>query len=271
MRILKILVFFTIAALSLQAVHAEDRVQHGLPGLNQLVQATGTAPDSWPTQPGTLLEEQEWNQAEFGQTHIEHIAPKIYTHAFDLSLVMFRDTGWSKKEVLTRMKRVAEIYGQCDIQLKSIKLVTTNASRGWIDIDTEDTPEGENRDIRIAAVTPKSAPEPIIYLIRSIKDRTTGIAWFEDEETPASHPLANTIWMPHDVTTEEYKNRRDSRYSPIAHELAHILCRCGHIPGDEDNILSRYYDAANDQITPGQCAQFKSSRFVRPIRNQKPD
>lgn len=261
---------FSIAAFSLQAAHAVDRVPPGLPGLNQLVQATGTTPDSWPTKPGTLLEEQKWNQVGFGQTRIENLDVKIYTHEFDLSLVIFRDTGWTKKEVLTRMQRVAEIYTQCNIQLKSIKLVVTNAPRGWIDIDTD--PKGENRDIRMAAVTPDiSTLKPIIYFIRSIADESTGLAQIDDGRLPPSHPLTNTIWMPHEVTTEEYKNRRDSRYSPIAHEVAHILCRCGHIPGDEDNILSQYYDAANAQITPEQCEQFKSSRFVRPIQNPKPD
>jgi hypothetical protein len=216
-------------------------------------------------------EEIVWKNAGFFKPRIEFIdtnrfygkSKQLFTHTFDLTLVMFRETGWRKKVILKRLKKVADIYAQCGIKIEKIKYVTANAPDGMIDFSCPGY-----RDQKIAQRVPPTS-KPILFYFRSIPE-LNAYAWVEhsdNEEIPDA--IKNTAWFSLSVAMILNKKIRHPNYVSEAHELGHILLdSLDHAPEGVENLMAENYDHVNDQLTVKQCRKIKSHHLVTPLKKQ---
>jgi len=213
-------------------------------------------------------EEMVWENAGFFKPKIEYIdtnrfyrkSKPVFTHTFDLTLVMFRETGWEKKVILKRLKKLADIYAQCGIKIGKIKFVTAGAPDEMIDFSRPGY-----RDQKIAQQVPPT-PKPILFYFRSIP-KLNAYAWVEHSDNEEiSDAIKNTAWFSLSVAMLLNKRIRHPNYVSEAHELGHILLdSLEHTPEGIENLMSDNYDHVNDQLTEEQCRKIKSHHLVTPI------
>jgi hypothetical protein len=213
----------------------------------------------------TTNEIDQWLSAGFWRPEIKvinaspSIAPEgTFTHKLNMTLVLFRNTGWTEDRVKAQVSRASEIYKQCGIELSEVKLVIANAPSGIIDVSYN------NRDDeRISRSTPESK-KPIVYFVRSNAEGQTAYSWGASVEKP-SRARFNTIWMTDDID-KSYKEVHDPSYNVLAHEIGHILCGCSHFPGDEKNLMAGKINLLNDRLNQTQCEVFQKSSLVEKIQ-----
>ncbi len=180
----------------------------------------------------------------------------LYTHAFSPHALFVTGSGWTPELIRNEFKRVQEIYNQCQIRvdLQEIHEVTGSEERlsllGQSDLEIVEELNIPNR--------------PLVGFAGLI-----GVSYSHgDEFSPLSlqKALTNTSWLGWEIETQEYKKDRDPSYSPVAHELAHVLCNCGHVASGERNLLSGHAHDVNAVITPQQCETFRHSPLVRELK-----
>lgn len=221
-----------------------------------------------PTGNETASEEKRWADAGFGKPEIDWIdsgrfypdSNQSFTHRLDITLVMFRGTGWRKKVVFKRLQKVADIYGRCGLRLGRIKLVIADAPGGMIDFVRPGY-----RDVEIAQKVPSTA-KPIFFYFRSIPELNAH-AWVQtqqDDEIPQA--IRNTAWFSLSVTLKLNIKLRHPGYVSEAHELGHILLdTLEHVPDGVENLMAGDYEYVNDRLNPQQCEKIKSHPLVIPL------
>ncbi|WP_291516276.1 hypothetical protein [Bdellovibrio sp. ArHS] len=137
------------------------------------------------------------------------------------------------------------------------KLIVVDAPNDWLDID-------HNRYAQIAQMIPQSAARPILAFVRADgRHGDTGYAYRRGRFGQAA--TVDTGWITNEVNSDTYKKIRTSGYSPLAHELAHILGNSGHVIGDEKNLLGNSPVTVNNHITKEQCETFKRHPSITPL------
>lgn len=214
---------------------------------------------------GSSRDIERWSQAGFGHPEILSFSMQgssnssvHFTHKLDLSLVMFRNADWTVEMVKASMTQAAEIYQQCGIRLDKATLVVVDAPEGLVDIDKI----WEGRDLAIAERIP-DLKKPIIYFVRSSQDGNN--AWANPKYFVKNKALQDTAWITAGVNSDSYKYIRDPEYSPIAHEIAHLLGNRAHVGWGINNILGGRPNNTNAEITPEQCRDFKKYRAIKKI------
>lgn len=244
-------------------VHAENRDVTNLLKTFESINQSNFIQCGPVTDPGLSKDETSaWITAGFRNPEIKSIdirptsdtAATTYTHEFDLSLVMFKGSGWSEELVRSSITRVSEIYRQCGIRVGKAKLVMIEPPNDWIDITLD-------RDRELAKMTPHMS-KPTLYFVRSSLEGYTAYAW---DKSGCSRERCDTAWITNDINSAAYKRYRDSNYSPIAHEIAHLLGNCDHIKNDSKNILGNSASTVNDQIMQDQCESFKKHESMRKL------
>lgn len=207
-----------------------------------------------------------WDENGFGKVIFKEVPLAVpeskvpMTHEVRLTAILFRLAGWDETKVQAAFQRAAEIYAQCGIRILPPRLVIADSPEGQV-LTTEQVK-------KIAGQTPQNLPKPWVYFVSQplgVDDRVeNAYAYTRDAGAVNSH--FDTIWMGSITNTNRYKSERDPSYSPLAHEIAHVLGNYDHFPGPEKNILnSDPVGLANDHIRPEQCAEFKKHPAVQPI------
>ncbi len=219
-------------------------------------------------------EEARWAHAGFQKPKIIIIdvqrfyrksPPPLFTHSFDITLVMFRDSGWKKKVILERLKKVAAIYARCRIRIGKARLVIVTPPGGTVDFYRPG-----HRDQEIAKSVPPTA-KPILFYFRSIP-KYNAYAWNQSsEDDQVSEAIKNTAWFSLSVTMPLNKKIRRRGYISEAHELGHIfLDSLEHTPPREKNLMAREYQDVNGDLTPSQCQKIKRHPLIKAIRVPDP-
>src|SRR5689334_4874814 len=130
------------------------------------------------------------------------------SHLLVLSLVILKGAGWSVAEVADRQQKIASIFAQCGIEVRS-NITEVDAPNGWIDVDSQE----EDRDGTIARLL-KDFPRPAIFYVRSSLQGETGYSWYRSMK--ASPELHDTAWITQEVVTTSYL--KTVRYLIDAHE-----------------------------------------------------
>lgn len=185
-----------------------------------------------------------------------------FSHSFDLTLVMFRKTGWNKSSILKRIKKGAQIYARHGIRIGKLRLVVADAPSGIIDFWQ---PGGE--DFQIARATPTKS-RPVIYYIRAVP-KLNAYSWLEKSVTgPVTPPLRHTIWISLAADMKLNKRRYRSSYATEAHELGHVFLNSqNHTAPGILNLMSEAPETADDSLTPKQIAIMKQ----HPLLEKLPD
>ncbi|MDQ1354609.1 MAG: hypothetical protein QG657_4918 [Acidobacteriota bacterium] len=216
-------------------------------------------------------EDEIWARAGFVNPKVELInvdtfyekIQQVFTHSFDLTLVMFRGTGWSKKVILRRLKKVADIYAQCGVRFGQVTFVEAGAPapEGVIDFGSP----GGNAEQDIAQRVLPTA-RPILFYFRSIP-KFNAYAWPESsEDEDVSDALKNTAWFSLSVTMKLNIKIRHPKYISEAHELGHILLdSLEHVGVGVGNLMAESYEYENDRLTHDQCRRIKEHHLVNPI------
>ena len=214
-------------------------------------------------------EERAWADAGFGSPEIESIDTQRFypktgptvTHEVALTVVMFRGTGWKKKVILHRLKKMAAIYAQYGLRIGALKFVTADAPGGKIDFARPG-----NGDREIALRVPPT-PKPILFYFRSIP-KFNAYAWVEHSDNKdIPDAIKNTAWFSLSIGLELNKKIRHPGYVSEAHELGHVLLdSLEHVTDGVKNLMSGKHEYVTDTLTPEQCVKIKSSPLVRPVR-----
>ena len=210
-------------------------------------------------------EEKIWARAGFVKPKIAFIdvnrfyekTQQVFTHSFDLTLVMLRGTGWSKKVVLQRLKKLADIYAQCGVRLGQVKFVEAGAPGGLMDFGNPGC-----GDVEIAQKVPPTF-RPVLFYFRSIP-KYNAYAWPESTgDEDVSEALKNTAWFSLSVDMKLNTKIRHPKYVSEAHELGHILLdSLAHARVGEANLMAESYEYENDHLTADQCGKIKEHRLV---------
>ncbi|MBI3550683.1 MAG: hypothetical protein HY078_16725 [Elusimicrobia bacterium] len=211
-------------------------------------------------------ERSRWANAGFGSPEVASLtlppaaSSARITHELPLTLVMFRNAGWTPETVRATVERTAEILSQCAIGIRRVTLVVADAPESSPDIDAP----GRGRDLRIGASIPPSE-KPVVFFVGKTHDGNA--AWSFNRKYVELWRLdprvLDTAWVSSEVLSASYRASRHPAYSPTAHELAHILGNRGHV--EEPNILSAF--SPNDRITEEQCGAFRAYELARRLRD----
>lgn len=256
------------------------------------------------TEPG--LSADAWHQAGFRNVTVDaypveslygQVKPTQFTHGMDLTLVLFRGTGWDKSEIQSRYGRVAQIYAQCGVKISRLNYVEADPYQGITVVDNS----GRRDDLKIAQATPDT-PRPVVYMLEHGQNehRVSQVAYSwrngsthnytpDKSEVPLEPALMNTAWITHSykksmVTAAEIKSKAHEivegvpfgadggpltivrpEYSVEAHELGHILTNSGHYEGKGMNFLYGSERLANDKINASQCEAIRRHPLVKPL------
>ncbi len=238
-------------------------------------------------QPAKLsTEERSWKRAGFKDPIVSTVtapaASTSATHGFDLTIVMFRGTGWTYPLVEPHLKRINEIYAQCGIRLEEVKVVEVDAHAGILDIKTPWVGE----DLTIAKAAPRGIKRPAMFLMKDLPSRMAAYAGIPSYSfRTLDRAIRDMIFVSAYVNSEEWKYYRDAdesgqtyrlpvdpSYDVFAHELAHLFADAGHeLPGDngrpkdEKNLLAGEKSEVNDSLLPRQCEAFKKNPLLRKL------
>ncbi len=209
-------------------------------------------------------------QAESRLVAMDEIYPKAdRPAAFSLNLtVLFaRRTPWSEARALRQIGKTAQIFRACEIGLQRVRLVRLRLPKPLrtIDATAVDRASGAPRGVRILAERlPPGSDYPAAFLIGGIRGEASLARSYRAQGPSApSAPYLNTAWIAYRA---HWIARQDELYSPLAHELAHLLCACGHQRTAERHLLHSARNFLSSRVLPQHCARFQASPLVFPNR-----
>ena len=177
-----------------------------------------------------------------------------YTHHFDPTFVLIRQTGWTRAQIWKRAVRTTRIYSECGIAMPGYKLVIVDPPFGYVDLGWTD-----GRDQKIADATP-STSRPMVYFGRYDRDGYYAFTWRKSLTKIAS--LKNTTWMTRSLDEDkEFKHSVSPSYEVLAHELGHMIGDMGHIDDGSKSLMAQDGNLLNGDIT-AFCALYKQSDLL---------
>lgn len=197
---------------------------------------------------------------------------QTFTHELKPTLILFRNSGWSERQVGGAIERAAEIYKQCAIKIEFAKLITVDPPFGMRSAIIDKPYQG--LDLKIANTIPaKVAPAPIFYFVKQALNGYTAWAapryyvkpgYLKDSKDLTA--MEHSSWITSTILKPAYRPVwKDKSYSVEAHELAHVLGNRNHVPDDVKNILGGTQGTGNDQITAEQCEAFRNIDLVKKL------
>ncbi len=172
---------------------------------------------------------------------------------FPLSIFMVKGTGWTREQVMSQINRTREILKQCQIEPSPVRLEVIEPPFGH-------TQYTRPHDVEIVSTLPESL-KPALFFMGA--DNTSEVYTSNIAEGSPMAPLMWTGWISQIIMTPAYQSSIPRSYNPVAHEVAHLLCDCGHTESRNPNLLSDEITLLNDHLTEEQCESFKKSSFMQ--------
>lgn len=217
-----------------------------------------------------------WQQAGLEQARVRQVsASEIYPDGrpelkfgTSLTVVMLDKTNWTEARALRHLRRTASIFSACGIALDDVDLARGRGPGGKHDMEMSKLhPHGDMPAdvVDFALRVPRSASWPRVFLVgRLLGDSALARAYQQGsvpDDEATQYPYMNTAWIAYQAHWEE---RAEKEYSSLAHELAHLLCRCGHSGGDERHLLHEKRNLLGARILEDDCLRMRTSPFVYP-------
>ena len=221
-----------------------------------LAGADGFAP--W-TDSGFLGADQRW-------LHPDEIYPRgVPELSFELdATVMFaRGTPWTQARAVRQIRRTAGILGSCGVRMGRIRLVRLplGPDRRRIDVSESDPATGVPAAVaELSALLPAATPHPVAFLIARVAGtESLAVSYRARDESGPGAPYLNTAWIGYRA---HWLPRKDEEYSALAHEFAHLLCRCGHTAGPTRHLLHSARNFLASTVLPEHCRRIASSPLL---------
>ena len=215
-----------------------------------------------------------WRESGFAQAESRLLAAEeIYPQAdrpaafaLNATVLFARETPWSEARALRQIRKTAEIFRPCGIGFRRIRLVRLRLPKPLRAIDTAavDPASGVPQNVRILAERlPPEIDYPAAFLIGRVRGEASPARSYRAEKPSAGPqpPYLDTAWIAYQA---HWIARKDDLYSPLAHEFAHLLCRCGHEKTAERHLLHPARNFLSSHVLPQHCERFQASSMVSP-------
>ena len=229
-----------------------------------LALSAGAAAQSYQPWSGARLDD-----ARFWSVPAEEIYPEgppDFAHRLPLTLVILDKTNWTEARALRHVRKTAVIFAACKIELGPITLARGRGPDGMHDIDMNALAEGSNIPLDVvdlAARAPASAPWPRVFFVGRLEgDDALARAYRRgavDDKNLPQFPYMNSAWVSYQA---HWRERSEKGYSSLAHELAHVLCECGHTDGETRHLLHGKRNFLGTKILDSDCAKMTSSSLL---------
>ena len=214
-----------------------------------------------------------WRESGFDSAESRWVAEnEIYTKAdrpvafaFNATVLFARGTPWSEARAMRQIRKTAEIFRACGIGLRRVRLVRLELPKPMRTIDTQtlDPASGVPRNVRVLAERlPPDIDYPAAFLIGGLRgEESPARSYRAAEPSGPKPPWLDTAWIAYRA---HWIERSDDLYSPLAHELAHLLCACGHEKTAERHLLHTARNFLSSRVLPQHCERFRESSLVFP-------
>lgn len=214
----------------------------------------------WP-ESGFARAESRW----VAENEIYPKADRPAAFALDATVLFARGTPWSEARAMRQIRKTAEIFRACGIGLRRIRLVRLELPKPMrtIDMESVDAASGVPRNVRaLAERLPSGTDYPAAFLIGGLRgEESPARSYRAAEPADAKPPYLDTAWIAYRA---HWVERNDDLYSPLAHELAHLLCSCGHEKTVERHLLHTARNFLSSRVLPEHCERFRASPLVSP-------
>ncbi len=217
-----------------------------------------------------------WPEAGFTDGRVRTVElPEIYPKGvpkhqaeLPLTIVLLDKTNWTEARALRQLRRTAAIFAPCGIVLGDVQLARGRGPDGRHDIDMSSLYPGADLPadvVDFSARVPPAAPWPRAFLVgRLVGDTVLARSYQQgtvSDQESRRFPYMNTAWVSFQAHWEE---RAEKEYSSLAHELAHILCRCGHTGGDRRHLLHEKRNFLGAAVLEEDCRKMRLSPLLQP-------
>ena len=189
--------------------------------------------------------------------------PSRLPYRLDATVLFARETPWTPARAVRQIRLTARILEACEIRLGMIRLVRLSLAPDQRRVHTaeSDLDTGVPPVVRqLSAMLPPSVTYPAAFLIGRVEGtKSLAISYRALDEGGPRAPYFDTAWISYPA---HWLPRRDDRYSPLAHEFAHLLCRCGHAQSANRHLLHKSRNFLSANVLPEHCKQFQSSPLV---------
>ena len=179
------------------------------------------------------------------------------------TVLYMRGTPWTEARALRQIRRTASIFKACGIVLRGVRLARLRVPHGArrIAAAAPDPRSGvPPQAASLAAMLPTEATYPVAFLIGRVDgSKSLAVSYRAHEPDGSQAPYFNTAWIGYQA---HWLPRRDDTYSPLAHEFAHLLCRCGHVRTEQRHLLHNARNFLSSDVLPKHCELFRSSPLV---------
>ena len=212
-----------------------------------------------------------WTDSEFSRAEHRMLSPsEVYPrgrpdfpHRLDATVLYARRTPWTQARALRQVRLTAEIFRRCGIAFGQVRLVRLVLDRRHrrINVAAVDLETGVPAIVaELAAKLPPATTYPAGFLIGRVEGtRSLAVSYRARDPDGPSAPYFDSAWVSYPA---HWLPRPDDRYSALAHEFAHLLCRCGHQSSPNRHLLHRSRNFLSSDVLPRHCELFKSSPLV---------
>ena len=212
-----------------------------------------------------------WHESGFGAAEARQLTEReLYPagrpglpYSLDATVLFDRRSPWTQARAIRQLRKTAAILAPCGVAIGNVTLARLSlpARDRRIDTAMADLRTGVPPTVaRLAARLPAAAAYPAAFLVGRVAGTASlAVSYRARLLGNASAPYFNTAWIAYQ---SHWLPRRDDRYSPLAHELAHLLCRCGHTETARGHLLHSARNFLSAAVLPDDCKRIRRSSLL---------
>lgn len=212
-----------------------------------------------------------WAESGFGSAEARQLTEReLYPKgrpslpfSLDATVAFDQRTPWTQVRAIRQLRKTAAIFATCGVAIRDVTLVRLALPPEDRRIDTglTDPVTGVPPTVaRLAAQLPAAAAYPAAFLIGRVAGTASlAVSYRPRLERGTTAPYFNTAWIAYQ---SHWLPRRDDSYSPLAHELAHLLCRCGHTETAQLHLLHSARNFLSSAVLPDDCKRIQDSPLL---------
>ncbi len=184
-------------------------------------------------------------------------------YRLDATVLYARKTPWTQARALRQIRLTAGILKHCEIAFGKVRLVrlSLHARHRRLNATQADPETGVPLTVaELAAMLPPGTAYPAAFLVGRVDGtKSLAVSYRALDESGPWAPYFDSAWISYPA---HWIPRRDDRYSALAHEFAHLLCRCGHSFSANRHLLHRSRNFLSSDVLPEHCELFQSSPLL---------